>query len=145
MLSWNTGMLKWWNAQRWTLHRERRNLYSRPQSRESVSLIRISVLATVKRREDRTQEEKEHTFLRAPKPHSIFRFFFFLQFDFFFWSIVDLSCCISFRYTAQWLNYIHFFQILFPYRLLQNVEYSSLFYTVGPCWLSVLYIVTSMP
>ena len=27
-----------------------------------------------------------------------------------------------------------FFQILFPYRLLQNIEYSSLYYTVGPCW-----------
>ena len=31
------------------------------------------------------------------------------------------------------------FQILFPYRLLQNTEYSSLCYTVGPCWLSILY------
>ena len=27
------------------------------------------------------------------------------------------------------------------YRLLQDIEYSSLCYTVGPCWLSVLYIV----
>ena len=25
------------------------------------------------------------------------------------------------------------FQILFPYSLLQNTEYSSLCYTVGPC------------
>ena len=33
------------------------------------------------------------------------------------------------------------FQILFPYRLLQNTEYSFLCYTVGPCWLSSLYIV----
>ena len=32
---------------------------------------------------------------------------------------------------------IHF-QILFPYRLLQNTEYSSLCYIVGPCWLSIL-------
>ena len=32
------------------------------------------------------------------------------------------------------------FQILFPYRLLQNTEYSSLYYTVGPCRLSILYI-----
>ena len=38
-------------------------------------------------------------------------------------------------------TYIYFFQILFPYRLLQNIEYSSLCYTVGPCWLSILYIV----
>ena len=33
----------------------------------------------------------------------------------------------------------HFFQILFPYRLLQNTEYSSL-YIVGTCWLSILYV-----
>ena len=32
------------------------------------------------------------------------------------------------------------FQILFPFRLLQNVEQSSLCYTVGPCWLSMLNI-----
>ena len=31
------------------------------------------------------------------------------------------------------------FQILFPYRLLQNLEYSSLCYTVGPCCLSIIY------
>ena len=33
------------------------------------------------------------------------------------------------------------FPILFPYRLLQNIECSSLCYTVGPCWFSILYIV----
>ena len=33
------------------------------------------------------------------------------------------------------------FQILFPYRLLQNIEYSPLCYTVGPCFLSILYTV----
>ena len=32
------------------------------------------------------------------------------------------------------------FQILFPYRLLQNIECSSMCYTVDPCWLSVIYI-----
>jgi len=37
-------------------------------------------------------------------------------------------------------SYMYFFQILFPYRLLQNTEYSSLYYIVGPCCLSVLYI-----
>ena len=29
------------------------------------------------------------------------------------------------------------FQILFPFRLLKNIEQSSLCYTVGPCWLSI--------
>ena len=33
------------------------------------------------------------------------------------------------------------FQILFHYRLLQDFEYSSLCYTVGPCCLSILCIV----
>ena len=32
------------------------------------------------------------------------------------------------------------FQILFPIRLLQNIEQSSLCYAVGPCWLPVLTI-----
>ena len=32
------------------------------------------------------------------------------------------------------------FQILFPYRLLQNIECSFLCYTVGRCWLSSLYM-----
>ena len=33
-----------------------------------------------------------------------------------------------------------FFQILFPFRLLHNIEQSSLCYTVGPCWLSILIL-----
>ena len=33
------------------------------------------------------------------------------------------------------------FCIIFHYRLLQDTEYSSLCYTVGPCWLSIVYIV----
>ena len=43
--------------------------------------------------------------------------------------------------------YIHiylFFQILFLYSLLQNMVNSSLCYTVGPCWLSILYIIVCM-
>ena len=32
------------------------------------------------------------------------------------------------------------FQILFPYRLLQSTEQSSLCYTVGSCWLSIVNI-----
>ena len=29
----------------------------------------------------------------------------------------------------------------FPYKLLQDIKCISLCYTVGPCWLSILYIV----
>ena len=32
------------------------------------------------------------------------------------------------------------FQILFPVKLLQNIEQNFLCYTVGPCWLSILNI-----
>ena len=39
--------------------------------------------------------------------------------------------------------YIFFFSfhILVSYRALQDIEYTTLYYTVAPCWLSVLYIV----
>ena len=57
--------------------------------------------------------------------------------DRFYWSIVDFQCCVSFKYTAKWFSYTYiysfFFEILFPCRLLQNIGYSSLCYTVGPC------------
>ena len=33
------------------------------------------------------------------------------------------------------------FQILFHYRLLQDIEYSSLYFIVGPCWLSILHTI----
>ena len=60
-------------------------------------------------------------------------------------GIVDEQSCVSFRCTAKWtVIHIHvsiLFQILFPFRLLQNTEQSALCYTVGPCWLSILNIV----
>ena len=48
--------------------------------------------------------------------------------------------CVSFKYTAKWFSYIFF--ILFHYRLLQDIEYSSMCYIVGPFCLSVLSIVS---
>ena len=66
---------------------------------------------------------------------------FFLSF-FIYWSIVDLQYCVGFRCTAKWFSYIYiFFQIIFHYKLLQDIEYSSLYYTVNPCCLSILCIV----
>ena len=53
-----------------------------------------------------------------------------------------------FRYTPKWFRYINMcvcvcvcmlFQIIFHNRLFQEIEYSSLCYTVGPCCLSILY------
>ena len=67
-----------------------------------------------------------------------------LKLIYFYRSIINLQCCVNFRCTAKWFSYtyiyIYFFQILFPYRLLQNIEYSSVCYTIGPCWLSILFI-----
>ena len=54
---------------------------------------------------------------------------------------------LCFRCIAKWFSFIHthththtyiVFKILFPYRLLQNIEYASLCYIVGPCWLFTL-------
>ena len=42
--------------------------------------------------------------------------------------------------VQQSVSVIHtIFHNLFHYSLLQNIEYSSLGYKVGPCWLSILY------
>ena len=43
---------------------------------------------------------------------------------------------VVFSYT-----YVYFSQVIFPCRLLQNIEYGSLCYTLGSCWLSILYTV----
>ena len=56
---------------------------------------------------------------------------FFLIIAVFYWSIVDLQCFVSFGCTAKWFSYMYFFQILFPCRLLQNIEYSSLCYSLS--------------
>ena len=79
-------------------------------------------------------------------------FFFFLRFcesympssSFFFLVEISLfySVFISGVQQSDLAIYTHlFFQILFHYKLLHNIEYSSLCYTVNPCFLSLLYTV----
>ena len=66
-----------------------------------------------------------------------------LFFFFFYLSIVGLQRVFQSKVIQLYIYIIHTyipFQILFHYRLLQDTEYSSMCYTVGPC-LSVLYIV----
>ena len=58
----------------------------------------------------------------------------------FYWSMVDLQCCISLGCIEKWFSYtkiysFFLFQILFLYRLFQNTEYSSPCYTIYPCYL----------
>ena len=57
----------------------------------------------------------------------------------FYWSIVDL-CYVNFCCTANWLSYTHIY-ILFHCDLSQDIEYSFLCYTVGPCCFSILYVI----
>ena len=46
----------------------------------------------------------------------------------------------SARYICEYIHIYILFQFLFPCGLLQNIEWSSLCYTVGPCSSSILYI-----
>ena len=66
-----------------------------------------------------------------------------LKINFFNWSAVDLPCCVNFCCTATWFSYTYlyvciiFLTILFHYDLSQDIKYSSLGYTLGPCLLSI--------
>ena len=58
-------------------------------------------------------------------------------------SIADLQGCVNFCCTTEWFSYTHIyilFYIIFHYSLSQDTEYNSLGYAVGPCCLSILYI-----
>ena len=51
----------------------------------------------------------------------------------------------SFSCLAKWFSHTYAYlsvlsHILSHFRLLQNIEYSSLHYVIGPCWLTILYI-----
>ena len=76
-------------------------------------------------------------YLDAEFPEEDFSLFFKLYFI----EVQLIYSAVTFRCTANTQTHIHlFFQILFPHRLLQNIEYNSLCYTVSPYWLSILYI-----
>ena len=85
--------------------------------------------------------------------------FYFI--NLFYWTIVDLQCCVHLCCTAKWLRYTYtyvyiyvythththththtrvLFSILFHYGLSQKMGYSSLCYIVGLC-LFILCIV----
>ena len=60
-------------------------------------------------------------------------------FNLFYLSIVDLKCCVNFCCTIKWFSYTYIlFHILFLYGLSQDIESSSLNYTVGPCCLGTI-------
>lgn len=49
-------------------------------------------------------------------------------------SVVDLEYWVSFWCTAKWFRHI-ISQCIFPLQLLWASDYSSLSYTIGPCYL----------
>ena len=71
----------------------------------------------------------------------------FSQYDlslYFYWHIVDLQCSANLCCMAKWLRYTNIyvlFHICFQYGLSQDIEYSSLSYTLGPCCLSILNVI----
>ena len=64
-------------------------------------------------------------------------FIFLLKYSCFFVFLFFLQCCVNFCHAAKWFSYIC---ILFHDGLSQDMEYSSLCYTVGPCGLFILII-----
>ena len=68
----------------------------------------------------------------------------FLKFLFYIGVSIKNVVLVSGVQQSDSVIHIHvsiLFQILFPFRLLQNIEQSSLCYTVGPCRLSILALV----
>ena len=60
-------------------------------------------------------------------------------------SGLQAACASRWQQSAQWyINVFVLFQILFPFRLLQNIEQISLCGTEGPCWLSILNVAVSI-
>ena len=65
----------------------------------------------------------------------------------FYWSIIDLQCCLSFWHTAKWLSYTYLhaytysFSFSFPLWFITGFWIHSLCCTVGPCCLCILNIV----
>ena len=72
--------------------------------------------------------------------HFVFKSFFFLIGIQLIYNVV----LVSGVQQNDSIIHIHIsilFQIIFPFRLLQSIKQSSLCYTVGYCWLSILQIV----
>ena len=67
-----------------------------------------------------------------------FSSFFYFKF---YWSIVDLQLVSVVQQGESVIHISTLFKILFPYRSLESIGWSSLCYTVGSYLLSILYIV----
>ena len=76
----------------------------------------------------------------------IFTYLFISDFKLFilYWGIADWQCCGSFRWIAKGLSHthtcVHSPLNPLPARLAYNIELSSMCYTIGPWWSSILNI-----
>ena len=85
----------------------------------------------------------KHPFPLPPGQHGTQTHSSFKKIFLFYWSIVELLCCVHYCYIAKWLSFAHIyiiFHILFHYGLSQDIEDSSLCCTAGPCCVSILCI-----
>ena len=77
--------------------------------------------------------------LRDQMDESFFLFFF----NFLFYigaQLINNIMLVSGVQQSDQLRVSILFQIVFPFRLLHNIEQSTLCYTVSPCWLSILHL-----
>ena len=77
--------------------------------------------------------------------HFIFTFLIYFFNFLFYTGILLINNVVLFSGVQQSDSAIHIlgstlFQVLFLFTLLHNTEQSSLCYTVGPCWFSILNI-----
>ena len=91
--------------------------------------------------EEETNSEGQTDFSRSSQWYNLFCLclFVFIEILLIYNTVLvsGIQCKLIQLYTCVYT----LFQILFHYRLLQNIEYSSMCYTVRPCCLSVLFIV----
>ena len=77
---------------------------------------------------------------------TLFLFFVFFCFLIYYfievWLIYNAVLISAAQQSDSVIHVIYIlFHILFHYGISQDIEYSSLCYTVGPCCLSILYII----
>ena len=89
---------------------------------------------------DPLQQLDEHIWLELPPSITYYlnasltrsiiapSFFSIYLFIYFYWSIVNLQCCVSFKWTAKWFSY----RCKFLFRLFSTISYYKIL-SIVPC------------